>query len=67
MAFANVWPPRTQIKFETNARLVSALNDFKTSSDKAADRLFWLTLSLVGLTVALVAMTAVIVWLTTRL
>src|SRR4051794_33364509 len=60
MAFANTWPPRDVMRFEATARLIAALKDFKTSSDKAARGLFWVT-------VALVVLTIVLIWLTTRL
>ena len=67
VAFANYSNPKEYIGFEVMARLVAALKDSKTASDRAARRLFWTTVALVILTVALVAMTGVLVWLTTRL
>jgi hypothetical protein len=60
VAFANMWPISAKVQFETSARLIAALKDFKESSDRSAK-------VLVGLTIVLVILTAVLVWLTLRL
>lgn len=60
VAFANNWKFDVKVQFEATARLISALKDFKASSDRSARVLIMLTLALVGLTV-------VLVWLTVKL
>jgi hypothetical protein len=56
VAFANLWRVDTKIQFEATARLIAALKDFKTSSDRAADRISALTVVLIALTVVLVVL-----------
>ncbi len=60
VAFANHWSFDTKVQFEATARLIAALKDFKTSSDRSAAVLIFLT-------VVLVILTAVLVWLTVEL
>jgi hypothetical protein len=60
VAFANRWSFDTKVQFEATSRLIGALEDFKTSSDRSAK-------VLIALTVVLVLLTAVIVWLTLEL
>lgn len=67
VAFANQWAFDTKVRFEAEARLISALKDFKRSSDRTGRWLIGLTIALVALTVILVVLTITIVWLTTQL
>jgi hypothetical protein len=60
VAFANNWQFDAKVQFEATARLISALKDFKRSSDRAASALIFLT-------IVLIALTGVLVWLTLEL
>jgi len=60
VAFANNWQFDAKVQFEAMARLIAALKDFKSSSDRS-DR------AVIFLTLVLVALTGVLVWLTVEL
>jgi hypothetical protein len=60
VAFANNWQFVAKVQFEAAARLIAALKDFKSSSERS-DRV------LIFLTVVLIALTGVLVWLTVEL
>jgi len=57
VAFANHWPFDSQVQFEATARLISALNDFKASSDRSSQVLIALTVVIIVLTLVLVGLT----------
>lgn len=60
VAFANLWRFDTQVQFETEGRLIAALKEFKTSSDRSAQALIALTVVLIILTLVLVGLTIVL-------
>jgi hypothetical protein len=60
VAFANQWTFDAKVQFETTGRLITALKDFKASSDRSARALIFLTL-------VLVVLTGVLVWATIEL
>jgi len=57
VAFANHWRFDTQVQFEAEGRLIAALKEFKSSSDRSAEALIRLTIVLVILTLVLVGLT----------
>ena len=61
VAFANHWGFDSQVQFEATARLIAALKDFKTSSDRSSRVLIWLTVVLIVLTIVLVVLTIYLV------
>jgi hypothetical protein len=61
VAFANHWSFDSTVQFEATGRLIAALKDFKTSSDRSSRVLIALTGVLIALTVALVVLTIYLV------
>jgi hypothetical protein len=57
VAFANNWQFDAKVQFEATGRLIAALKDFKTSSDRSGRILIFLTVVLIALTVVIVVLT----------
>ncbi len=56
----NQWNFATRLENELTTRLIQALNALRSSSDKAAARLYWLTWALVALSVVIAAFTVAV-------